>query len=147
MDDLIAFLHARLDEDEQAIPRSRSVRDVWRQGDDADHDWKVSPSEVVSTRPDGSAVEVQATTYGAIGPDVAVHIARHHPTRVLAEVDAKRQIIELAEEANGVDMQVDGDRRIGSRDEVSEPYVGDQILRHLARPYDHHPDYREEWKP
>ena len=55
-------------------------------------------------------------------PDVA-HIARHDPARVLAECEAKRQLIE----------------RVGNPD-----WAGFRIL---ATPYTDHPDYRQEWKP
>jgi hypothetical protein len=68
-----------------------------------------------------------------------------NPARVLAECEAKRRIIDLAEEASGFDMAVDNDRRVGPRDMVEEPYIGDQILRALAQPYRDHPDWREEW--
>jgi len=70
----------------------------------------------------------------------------HQRARVLAECDAKRRIIEAADEATGLDMQVDSEFRIERRDERQEPYIGDVILRALALPYADHPDYREEWR-
>lgn len=66
---------------------------------------------------------------------------------VLADVDADRRIMELTEEATGLDIQVDGEFRVGSRDTKAEPYVGDLILRWLALPYAGHEDYRDEWRP
>lgn len=69
------------------------------------------------------------------------------PRRVLAEVEAKRRIVELADEASGLDAVVDGEFRVGSRDPVAEPYIGDLILRHLAAPYAGHPDYDARWRP
>jgi hypothetical protein len=82
-------------------------------------------------------------------PDAAArdHVARHDPARVLREVDAKRRIIEAAEDASGIDAQLDGQLRVGRRDEAIEPYVGDVILRALALPYADRPDYRDEWRP
>lgn len=77
--------------------------------------------------------------------DALIHAARHDPARVLREVQAKRAILELANMANGLDMQVDHEFRVGQRDEAEEPYVGDLILRHLAAVYSDHPDYRKEW--
>lgn len=109
MDDLIAFLRARLDELEE---------------------YAEFPTRLVMGQ----------------GQELAT-VGQHDSARVLAEVDAKRQIIELAEEATGIDQQVDGDRLIGSRDKATEPYVGDRILRQLAVPYDDHPSFREEWRP
>jgi hypothetical protein len=67
------------------------------------------------------------------------------PSAVLAECAAKRAIIEEAEEATGLDMSVDNDRRVGRRDEATEPYCGDVILSALAAVYRDHPDYRQEW--
>ena len=66
--------------------------------------------------------------------------------RLLAECEAKRAIIKLADEATGLDMTVDNDRRVGIRDEAVEPYCGDSILRTLAAVYRDHPDYKPEWK-
>ncbi|MDZ7910425.1 MAG: DUF6221 family protein [Rhodococcus sp. (in: high G+C Gram-positive bacteria)] len=66
-------------------------------------------------------------------------------TRTRRDVAAKRAIIEAADEATGYDMQVDGEFRVGSRNETEEPYVGDVILRALASVYADHPDYRTEW--
>ena len=80
-------------------------------------------------------------------PQGVEHIANWDPARVLAECQAKRAIIEHAEEATGLDISVDNDRAIGPRDLDADPYVGDLILRHLAAVYADHPDYREEWKP
>lgn len=74
------------------------------------------------------------------------HCERYHQrSRVLADCKAKRRIVELAEEASGLDMQVDSEFRVGPRDKASEPYVGDVILRALAQPYADHPDYDPAW--
>jgi hypothetical protein len=78
--------------------------------------------------------------YGSSSP-----AALFAPARVLAECAAKRAIIEQAEEATGLDMSVDNDRRVGSRDMDAEPYCGDVILSALAALYKDHPDYRQEW--
>jgi hypothetical protein len=76
----------------------------------------------------------------------AVHIARWDPARVLAECEAKRRIVEAADEATGLDMTVDSERLVGPRDLVADPYLGDVMLRLLAMPYADHPDYAEEWR-
>ena len=75
----------------------------------------------------------------------ALHIGHHGPARVLREVEAKRAILELADEATGLDMSVDIDRGIGPRDKAAEPYVGDLIIRQMAQAYSDHPDYNPEW--
>jgi hypothetical protein len=85
---------------------------------------------------------------GGIDDETAEHIARWDPARVLAEVDAKRRILdEVVEDATGLDMSVDLDRRTRPRDEVTEPYLGDVLVRLLALPYADRPGYREEWRP
>ncbi|HET6917608.1 MAG TPA: DUF6221 family protein [Acidimicrobiales bacterium] len=63
----------------------------------------------------------------------------------LADCEAKRRIMELADDATMLDIHVDGEFRVGARDEAAEPYCGDRILRALALPYADHPDYQEEW--
>lgn len=57
------------------------------------------------------------------------------PAHVLRTVAAHRRLIDLAEEASSLDAQVDLNVRVGSRDEVEEPYLGDLILRELAAIY------------
>ena len=57
-----------------------------------------------------------------------------YPARVLAECDAKRRIVELADR--------DDNWRYGMHSEA----IG-EVLRLLALPYADHPDYREEWRP
>lgn len=75
------------------------------------------------------------------------HIARlSDPARVLAECEAKRRIVEFAEEATCLDAQVDNERRLGARDMQTEPYLGNSILAALALPYADHMDFREEWR-
>jgi hypothetical protein len=116
VDDLIAFLRARLDEDERVAL-------------DGERYWHGIRVE--------SATEAEEN-----------HVRRWDPARVLAEVEAKRRILDdIVGEATGLDMSVDMDRRIGARDEATEPYLGDQLLRLLGLPYADHPDYREEWRP
>lgn len=70
-----------------------------------------------------------------------------HPHFILRDVKAKRRLIDLAKEATSLDMTVDGDRRIGSRDTDAEPYLGDQMLQFLALAYADRSGYREEWRP
>ncbi|MEU3507694.1 DUF6221 family protein [Streptomyces longwoodensis] len=59
----------------------------------------------------------------------ADHIVRHDPARVLAEVEAKRRMIE--DTWGGPDYQD----------------MWEHHMRLLALPYAGHPDYREEWRP
>jgi hypothetical protein len=64
-----------------------------------------------------------------------------YPARVLAECEAKRQIMELARDAE------EASERLGSADEYSRAAAYKDAVVLLALPYADHPDYRDEWKP
>lgn len=93
----------------------------------------------------------------------ALHIARHDPTRVLAEVEAKQAILDAY-------LPPEGDPHPGlpcinyegqnpaDYDEYESCFRhlevaprllrNDYVLRLLAVPYaDHHPDYDKAWRP
>lgn len=59
------------------------------------------------------------------------HFARHDPLRVLAEVDAKRRIIDWA---------------LAWLEREVAPWNAD-LIRMLALPYADRAGYREEWRP
>ena len=67
MTDLVEFLRARLDEDEQAAQRANAM---------ADHAWASSSDEVIRT------------ARGELG-------SFYDPARVLREVEVKREIVKL----------------------------------------------------
>jgi len=121
--ELTEFLLARIAEDEAAAQTSGP----WLRGPDAYDDdmlWAgaapgwLSPIPFLRPRDVGRHFE---------------HIARHDPTRVLAECQAKRRIIEAVKEHEEGEWEDD-------------PIHG-AVLRPLALPYADHPDYRQEWKP
>ncbi|MGW4484316.1 DUF6221 family protein [Amycolatopsis sp. NPDC004368] len=139
MDDLIAFLRARLDEDEQAARDSAGVR------------W-VTPVPG-SVHVDPAAIRENTLAYGHLGFVVSAdvspqgdayrrHIARHDPARVLAEVAAKRQIIDAAVRADEA-----GDAALQTAGEYARAQALSDVLDWLALPFADHPDYREEWRP
>lgn len=74
-----------------------------------------------------------------------LHIARHDPARVLAEVEAKRgvlrQYLDLREQVRN---PVSAENRMRARALQGE--IGD-VLRLLALPYADRPGYRDEWRP
>jgi len=129
--DLVAFLRARLDEDE-TVANEAAVKqgEYW-------HDW-MAGQVVGSSTPTGTILvgHVCGPRTEAIGS----HIARHDPARVLREVEAKRRIVSL-----------ERDWPYGSGDPEGAEYgwsdVMDRVLRLLALPYSDHPDYDESWKP
>jgi hypothetical protein len=114
VDDLIAFLKARLDEDVK-VARDATF---WTGG---------VPEWTARAEPDW------------------VHIARHDPARVLAEVEAKRRIIDRAEFVANHGPARDHVRALDMTTGASAALR--DVLRLLALPYADHPAYREEWRP
>lgn len=129
---LVEFLRARLAEDE------RIAREAIEQREQEIARGVYRPGHEPGPEPDVLAVWDDWTG----GPGI-----RMGPERLLADVEAKRRLIDLAEEATSLDMTVDGDRRVGIRDTDTEPYVGDLMLMVLALPYADHPDYDPSWRP
>lgn len=116
VDDLIAFLRARLDEREDrahAWERLEQPR--------IDHDPGECDDCDRARRRIANAIE---------------HSDFDEPEFVLAEVDAKRRIIEMEPPDHFDDPRWNG---------FTEGH--EQMLRLLALPYADHPDYRAEWRP
>jgi hypothetical protein len=138
--DLVEFLRARLAKDEQ-IARACSGAP-----------WAASPSGTVHLDTAGGA----AGAAGAAGGEpsgtgfvasvengaYAEFIARYDPDRALQEVAARRQIVDEYEKGAWVLEQ-------GHRTEAAEAAHAARlaVLRLLALPYAHHPEYRGEWRP
>lgn len=120
--DLIAFLTARLDEDE-AMALEIQQRD-WRIGNAVD---PTQPCHI-HTFPRAELVA------DGLNWLVAEHITRHHPARVLDDVDAKRKAIEAC-------------TYFLHDSEAGPDPCAATVLAALALPYADHPDYRDEWRP
>jgi uncharacterized protein DUF6221 len=129
--DLVEFLRARIDEDEQAAwaasrsgyPPGTQPRE-WHEVDPLRYAGKLEDDlGGVITRGEGLPTARQAE-----------HIARHDPARVLAEVDAKRRIVAGCAQARHAEDQA----------RANALFV---VACLLALPYADHPDYRQEWKP
>lgn len=105
--DLVQFLRDRLDEDQRLANGA-----TWA----PESDWE---------------------TLGNLDSGLARWIARHDPARVLAEVEAKREVVRLAERAH----------------DYHETFMNgfaaamEHALRLFALPYADHPEYRDEWRP
>lgn len=140
-DDIVAFLRARLDEDEQL------ARDAC--GHDPSGAW--SPVET----PAANHKVVDDLGYSVVEQyDVesdpwwtVPHIARHDPARVLRGVEAKRRIVDAY--VIWLDVpKIDPYGRI----QVSAAAQGARgallgALSALASEWSDHPDYRQEWTP
>lgn len=146
---LTEFLLARIAEDE-AVARAATPGPWQWEPEDQSGNWGDSGGslETVARGPrysDGSQ-GAEATVIGAWGHDAwgldvsaedAAHIARWDPARVLAECEAKRQIL------NSI-------RALASSDwPLSQPVAMaiDSMAGALALPYRDHPGYDERWKP
>lgn len=123
MSDLVAFLRARYDEDaEKALAASPGP---WSPNAEAD--------EVVAC--DGITVADGFALSGRQLRATVEHIAEWDPARVLADVDAKRRILERAV------------AEIESQDPPRASAIfASGVLLLLALPYADHPDYRQEWR-
>lgn len=120
MDDLTAFLAARLDEDEAALGY-------------------VEPGPWTSSGPYvGSASGIIAQ---ARHTETGAHIARHDPARVLREVEAKRAMLALHNAFSNPASLVERALWPSIREALL------CILRDAAAVYSDHPDYRQEWAP
>jgi Family of unknown function (DUF6221) len=120
--DLVAFLSARLDEDEGKARLAAREGGTWKQEDP--ERW---PGRIVSL---GGVV-----VYDELAPDdyQAEHIARHDPARVLREVEAKRAILELYEAAVEHDDTSLGVATLRT------------VVKTLAKVWREHPDYDPAW--
>ena len=68
------------------------------------------------------------------------------PVRILTECRVRRELLDLAYEATGLDETVDMERDTGSRFDSGVHYVGDRILRAMVSVYEGHPDFDPEWR-
>lgn len=136
--DLVEFLRARLAQDER-IARACSGAP-----------WSASPSGTVHLDPaggrGGAAAGAEPSGAGFVASAengaYAEYIARYDPARALREVAARRQIIDDYDKGAWVLEQ-------GQRTEAAEAAHAARlaVLRLLALPYAHHPEYREIWRP
>ena len=118
--DLIAFLNARLDEDEAAALANIGAGPGWQRGlgDDERGTGPKWPDYQTYDSDDLTA----ATEY----------IERFRPLRMLREVEADRKLLAAYADAP----------------EFSDPWIGlDFAVRIRAERFSDHPDYRQEWKP
>lgn len=119
--ELVAFLRARLDEDEQLARDLDGAR--WQRQTLVGDEYNFG--EVVEVG--GGPVASCGVEFNEDGEIRAAHIARHDPARVLAEVAAKRRLSELL--AGGESLtgrRVGEEYRLGILD----------ALRLLSEPYD-----------
>lgn len=169
MSDLVAFLRARLDEDEQvanaAIGTAFLTTGIWR------CPGPYSPHLPLNSHEEGTHGEIQSDLREGIATDIlyeqAIHIARWDPARALAEVKTKRLILNRHKLVNftNADLGIHNadvcwvchvrldiyalqenkweNRRLPL---VQEDYPC-LTVRLLTVPYTDHPDYNPAWRP
>lgn len=130
MSEVVDFLLARIAEDEAVAVAARALQD---HGDDR---WWV----------DGPAQHSRKWWVYATGEkfnheQTATHIARHDPARVLAECDAKRDLV------TGWSAFLGGAPEWAAVEMPSLLEMAQRSLRLLAVPYADHPDYDGAWRP
>lgn len=154
---LIEFIEARLKEDE-AVARAAVIPARNKPGAYKPHpelaEWFYDGDEVEYVQtpemrehkyPDRYYVTMDSEGLTpSVDGDIATHIARHDPARVLNQVNAHRILVE---DHSG--RHVCEDNMAGTVwDEKTEDIVEDpcRVLRIIGSIYADHPDYRTEWQ-
>lgn len=133
MDDLVAFLRACLEEDERvATAAAARSRPPWSFGefsvDGAD------PGPLVADADGDAVAEINRWGLDVMPSELGEHIARWDPSRVLAEVEAKRGIL-------------DWYPRMASISGSGGVLAGlDLAVQHLAQPFSDRPGFKDEWR-
>ena len=124
---LVEFLKARLDEDEQMARRATAVSPA---------PWRVDAAAGAVRDVHGAAVSghwrALAALAGTVAPD---HIVRHDPARVLAEVGAKRWLVDRAVHV------------MAHATNHAEVTAWLHVIQRLASVHADHPDYQQGWCP
>lgn len=121
MDDLLQFLRDQLDQDERTARAATPGP------------WAVEGASVYVGHPTNEIVDYSES---------AEHIARHDPARVLAEVDAKRRVLDRYE--NQAALAASHVGGILTKHLVEELRA---VVQLLALPYASRPGYPEKWRP
>lgn len=139
MDDLIAFVTARLDEDEAAA-KGCSLEN-WKASGPMPSSGYIGPADwYLVGRVNAHEGKLLATGLDIHDPEhrCLIHAARHDPARVLREVEAKRAIVGWHVPVKDCEPP---------QCIICLEYVPCRTLSALAAVYSGHPDYRQEWKP
>jgi len=135
MNDLTAFLTARLDEDEAVAKAAASCTGPdWHQSHAVTAN---GATTIVFNGPDDD-IEV-ADTLRRDDQEIAPFIARHDPARALREVEAKRALVRRCEQQ--------AKREFDNAMEEDRTWVLWPVLFELAAIWSDHPDYDQAWKP
>jgi hypothetical protein len=130
-DEQIAFLRARLDEDEAAAREATADPGMAAE-------WHETTSGCLDVGlPDHGGEDWRDYVWPQGDSRVTRFIARHDPASVLRDVEADRAILALLEQ----------DVTDGRERDYDATGVLEQVVRIRAARFRDHPDYRPEWKP
>lgn len=128
MDELIAFLRRCLDEDERVALAVQAKG--WDYSSFVEHD--NDATTLVASIDIGDRTFLGDYGTEDLRPSELAHIARWDPARVLAEVEAKRQMLDFLDPTDAP--------------EGEGKYVAERAIVLLAQPYAGQPGWREEWR-
>ncbi|MBM4683829.1 hypothetical protein GS532_07805 [Rhodococcus hoagii] len=142
MSDIVEFLRARLDEDEQTATAATSATfgedPTWTSKDDG-----------TGEQTHGYVMADHTAICGHDSDDVllpiADHIARNDPARVLREVEVKRAILTQEEAARAHYEHIKSSVTYPVETPIGQVVALATVIRHLAAVYSDHPDYQQEW--
>lgn len=149
-DDLITWIHAQLDDDER-MARAAIGGGRWHysNGDSVgawtlyDEEWAIASLETYRTEAYDYAERMPAFRSPLyVDADAnGTHIARWDPVSVLADIEAKRLVIDVLRGFEPND-QWESQPDMGQRENNAAG-----ALRALALPYANRPGHRAEWRP
>ena len=133
--DLLAFIRSQLDEDERV---ARAVPEApWGGRSDS-----TGYPDIISVPRDQQHGRDEIVLSDVWRDGIVDYATRFDPARVLAEVDAKRRILDEYDKALNRRRQWPGD--LSSAGALLTMV---HVVKLLALPFAGHPDYREEWRP
>ena len=141
MTDIAEFLTARLDEDQAAAEAAASGS------------WPSWHTRGLQVDIDVDELDSPRAAADCYGRETAVHIARHDPARVLADITAKRRLL-ARHHVTGAKRDFpelnacDGCGSSGYGYGYRTPNINNcRELRDLASAFADHPDYDQSWSP
>lgn len=140
MTDLVAFLTARLDEEQAALESIEDHSEPWR------GEWVIKAGTLYTYN--GWCLAVMPRDH-PWNPQVLEHVVRWDPARVLAEIAAKRAVLGLY--AAEVREKAERDARAGvfpGHDHIHRGCLEalETVIGHLVDAYVDHPEHPKEWR-
>lgn len=144
--EIVEFVKAQLAHDKAEAEAARDAH-MGYYAVEGDAEWRVSDyGEGVYTEPHGIVVVIGA--HGFLKDSTAHHIARHDPARVLADVEAKRYLLEWCTEVaahfDWSTLNLPGSLRDDPNARATHTAV--VALKSLAAPYAGRPGFKPEWR-